>query len=237
MIKAVIFDFDHTLYDRDATFAACTADFMRIAADYLRPELTAEALTAAICRSDREGVYNGAWKRSAALLAEYGIYRDEPLPYEIYAEQFARGAFPKSIRLFADTVPTLEALRAAGYRLGMLTNGYNRYQNDKLRTNPHILPYFEEIMIGEDLGHQKPHPTAFLTILKKMGVSPAEAAFVGDNPSSDICGARGVGMLPIWMRYVKEWPSAATPPAYAIDTLSELPPLLQKYNEAQGDQA
>ena len=109
MIKAVLFDFDHTLYNRDASLTACADEFMVLAKDYLRPDLTKEELASYLCRSDREGVYCGAWKRSAALLAEYGIYKDEPLPYERYKE-FARGIFPHRIQLFADTLPMLQNL-------------------------------------------------------------------------------------------------------------------------------
>ncbi|MBQ8339723.1 MAG: HAD family hydrolase [Clostridia bacterium] len=230
MIKAVLFDFDHTLYDRDASLAACAEPFMTIAADYLRNGITRKEMAAYLCRADREGVYCGAWKKSAALLAEYDIYKGEPLPYEIYTEQFSRGAFPKNIRLFDDTVPTLETLKAQGFRIGMLTNGYVKYQWDKLNTVPEIHPYFEIIRVGEELPHPKPHPRAFLAMSGAMGLMPHEIAFVGDNPVSDICGARSVGMLPVWMRYLKEWPQEITPPPYAIDRLSELPVLLARIN-------
>ncbi|MBQ8342390.1 MAG: HAD family hydrolase [Clostridia bacterium] len=230
MIKAIVFDFDHTLYDRSKTFAAATDDFIALCGDRLRPELSREEITALICRSDYEGVYNGAWKKSYQLLADYGIYREEPLPYEIYHDDFVRGAFPRAIKLFEDTVDTLKALRAEGYRLGMLTNGYIKYQTDKLQTNPEILPYFDVIRISEEIGYQKPHPRAFLDLSGRLGLKPHEIAFVGDNPISDICGARSIGMLPIWMRYVKEWQDCITPPPYSIDRLSELPLLLRKIN-------
>jgi putative hydrolase of the HAD superfamily len=35
--------------------------------------------------------------------------------------------------------------------------------------------------------------------LAELGVSAEEAVFVGDNPVSDIAGARNVGMRTIWL--------------------------------------
>ena len=45
--------------------------------------------------------------------------------------------------------------------------------------------------------YQKPHPPIFLSALKRAGVSPEEAAHVGDQYHTDVQGARSMGMMPV----------------------------------------
>nr|HET6902679.1 HAD-IIIA family hydrolase [Ktedonobacteraceae bacterium] len=107
-----------------------------------------------------------------------------------------------SRKLFDDTLSTLAALQERGYLLGVVTNrhyGGLPFHED-LRTLG-LLDYFElcHMAISADLGIRKPHPAIFLHALKRLNVSPAEAAMVGDSLSADVVGAKKLGMLAIWM--------------------------------------
>jgi putative hydrolase of the HAD superfamily len=57
-----------------------------------------------------------------------------------------------------------------------------------------LLSHFEVLTFSDELGVAKPQPKAFLDTLRGLGVSPEEAAHIGDLPETDLVGARGVGM-------------------------------------------
>lgn len=59
---------------------------------------------------------------------------------------------------------------------------------------------FDAITISAEVGARKPHAAIFGDVCSKLEVEPEQAAFVGDNWSSDIVGALRVGMTPLWLR-------------------------------------
>ena len=57
MIKGIVFDFDHTLYDRDATYENILDSFMEYFANYLRRDVTKEEVLRTMQKCDRTGIY------------------------------------------------------------------------------------------------------------------------------------------------------------------------------------
>lgn len=64
--------------------------------------------------------------------------------------------------------------------------------------------------------------------MNRLGVSPSDSVFVGDNPDSDIAGARGAMMKTIWNRNAS-WIEAKDADA-VIDELNEIPLILETFN-------
>ncbi|MDF2957478.1 MAG: FMN and 5-amino-6-uracil phosphatase YigB [Candidatus Alkanophagales archaeon MCA70_species_1] len=101
-----------------------------------------------------------------------------------------------SARLFPGVRETLEGLKARGLKLGVVSNStYSKTMID-LKLNG-IYEYFDAFCISSELRILKPDPRIFLKALAALGVSPADAVFVGDRPQEDIAGARAVGMKTI----------------------------------------
>ncbi len=124
-----------------------------------------------------------------------------------------------------DTIPTLKALQAQGYRMGLLTNRrepLNGYLEDI-----GIAPYLEFALVAGDIGVWKPAPEAFLKAVEAAGVQPHEAAYIGDNYYADILGAQRAGLLPVLVDPLDLFPEAENP---VIHRLSELPAVLEKVN-------
>ena len=69
--------------------------------------------------------------------------------------------------LHADVVPTLEALRAAGYRLGVIANQPSQVRAALERDG--LVPYFEAWGVSDDLGLHKPDPALFVRTLEIAG--------------------------------------------------------------------
>ena len=102
---------------------------------------------------------------------------------------------PKDFILFPDSLPTLKGLSSQGYRLGVISN--LRRDMDLLCQNLGLAPYLEFCLTSADVGVEKPDPAIFIAALERIGVNPAEAIHVGDQPRSDAVGARAVGIHPV----------------------------------------
>ena len=58
--------------------------------------------------------------------------------------------------------------------------------------------YFTHLTFSNEEGVAKPHPAIFQRTLAALGVEPQEAAHIGDDPRTDVKGARAVGMHALW---------------------------------------
>ncbi len=94
--------------------------------------------------------------------------------------------------LFEDTLETLERLRAAGYRLGVISNWNENLPNELSRWN--LDSYFEFVIVSSLVGVAKPSPEIFRMGLSQAGCQPHEALYVGDNVTDDCEGARSAGL-------------------------------------------
>ncbi|WFR66196.1 HAD family hydrolase [Curtobacterium flaccumfaciens] len=102
-------------------------------------------------------------------------------------------SYRASWRVFPGSKSLLHELRAQRYRLGLLTNGSEEQQLDKLaRTG--LDGAFDAVCVSERIGFQKPDERAFLTLAGVLGVDPADCLFVGDNSAHDLAGACSAGM-------------------------------------------
>ncbi len=94
-------------------------------------------------------------------------------------------------RWYPQAKATLKSLREKGYRLGLISNTHWRIPNS-LREDFENL--FEVVTLSYEHGYAKPHPSIFTVTLNGLGVDADECLHVGDDPISDVRGARGVGM-------------------------------------------
>jgi putative hydrolase of the HAD superfamily len=105
-------------------------------------------------------------------------------------------AYPPGV-LFADVVPALDALHAAGYGLGVIANQPTQVRSALERDG--LVPYFQVWGVSEDLGLQKPDPALFVHAVRTAGVRPSETAMVGDRLDYDILPAKEAGMRTVWV--------------------------------------
>lgn len=137
--------------------------------------------------------------------------------------------------LYPDVRPSLAALAAAGYRLGIAGN-------QPARAGPALaaldLPV-ELLGISATWGVTKPGPGFFARIATELDLAPPEIAYVGDRVDNDVEPAARAGMRAIWIRRGpwawiqagREVPAAA---AAAIDSLGELPAAVRSISRTAG---
>ena len=205
-IEAVLFDLDDTLVDTRSAWRAAFAGVL--ASAYARyPQLEAlgrgehvhDAVFQPLVRQE-QAADGGEWDREflrrgfRRLLAEHASHDDE----------FADGLFgayvaaqPRGMALFPDVLPTLGAL-GARYRLALVSNGLGPQQRSRIQPLG-LDAHFPVIAISGELGVRKPDPAIFRHVLSRLGVAASAAVHVGDDPQTDVAGARAAGVATVWV--------------------------------------
>jgi HAD superfamily hydrolase (TIGR01549 family) len=120
------------------------------------------------------------------------------------------------VEFFDDVRPALERLRTR-YRLFALSNG---------NADPHrcgLGAFFDGHVSAIAAGAAKPDARIFAALARMAGVPAEEILHVGDDPITDVVGARQAGMQTAWLnRDARSWPVALAPPARTISTLAEI---------------
>ena len=129
---------------------------------------------------------------------------------------------PYQLTRFDDVVPALEVLRSQGLTLGLISN-MNR-DGAELTRELGLAPYLDFAVTSIEVGAEKPHPPIFLAALEKAGAAPHEAVHVGDQFTSDVDGARGVGINPVLLD--RDGNHTAIKGCPRIESLVELPELV-----------
>ena len=215
-IKAVFFDFDDTLDNRDAAFRVGLSAFLT----YYYPSLSEEEI-AARCEEMfcfQRGHY-GEIIYYRDMLAHFlekwppEIPTDVPTAYRRMIAAFAAAGQPHP-----DVYETLIALRERGYLIGIITNGTARTQSLKI-DHSGLRLYTDLVVLAGEEGVQKPDPRIFYMAAARLGVPPTACLFVGDHPKNDLEGARAAGFKPVR----KVWDFDADHPIRHIPVAEDYP--------------
>lgn len=135
------------------------------------------------------------WK---TLFKELGLKRMDPKWIHNLTLQYWK-VYAANSPPFRDAEPTVRKLKRARYKLGLVSDsdGTPGMKRKRIRQVPfHNL--FEAIVVaGEDTPRVKPGHESFSLIAKKLRVQPKSSIYVGDNPRTDIEGAKAVGMITV----------------------------------------
>lgn len=121
----------------------------------------------------------------------------------------------------AQTMAMLKALHGK-VKMGIITNGFRALQQKRLE-NTQTLPFFELVVVSEDVGTAKPDPAIFHFAFEKMeNVDLKKVLMVGDTLASDILGANQVGIESCWFNPHRKINSSDIQPTYEIHSMLEL---------------
>jgi putative hydrolase of the HAD superfamily len=226
-VRAVFFDLDGTLLNRKGSLPG----FFRQQWERYSPLLSGtpcpEYVEVAI-RFDENG-YAPRQDVFTKLVDRFSLPKG--LEEELLADFYSR--YPKSCRLYADSLTTLSSLRQSGLRLGLITNGSVMTQAAKVECLV-LTDAFDTILISEAEGVRKPDAEIFQRAAQRLRVEVEEAVHVGDNLDADVRGARNAGMRAIWCR-----DSAVAESTWAdasVEQISEVLQVIRSWQkEAAGD--
>lgn len=125
-------------------------------------------------------------------------------------------------KLYPNVKETLEALKAQGYILAVVTN----------KPTKHVLPVlqafkidhlFSEALGGQSLPEIKPHPAPLYYLCGKFGLYPHEMLFVGDS-KNDILAAKAAGCKSVGLTYGYNYniPISESEPDYVCEDFAEI---------------
>ncbi|HEX5415667.1 MAG TPA: HAD-IA family hydrolase [Chloroflexota bacterium] len=222
-IDAILFDMYGTLV-YEPPFEGCFPDLAaacRVAlADFrvARDQTVADSMTGRLATTE---------DRARRILQILGKEDQNGLAARL-AEIERSARWPHAVP-YPATVPTLEALRTAGFRIGLVSDCTELMGRALLERQP-FFPLLDATALSCEVGYAKPAPEIYRFALEQLGVAPERAVFVGDGNSDELNGARALGMTTVRIdqkgafgRY-----GLPTPSDYLIvslDEVLELPPL------------
>jgi HAD superfamily hydrolase (TIGR01509 family) len=174
--RAVLFDWDGTLVDSAERTFGC---YVRVFADY----------GIGYDHAAFERTYSPDW---------YRTYEQVGLPRGHWPEADARWIScyeTEPSRLVPGARDTVERLAGAGLAQGLVSSG----DGTRVRREVQALgleSFFGAVVCGGETKRRKPDPEPLLVALGRLGIAPAEAAYVGDSPE-DVAMAKAAGALAV----------------------------------------
>ena len=216
MRKALLVDIDDTVVDwigpaRDAVVAAVAthrtlagADPERLADRFL--EIVEE--THALWMSGELSMDGLRAARIRRLISESGNADLDPIEAEELAAAY-REAYLAARRPVIGAAELLAEVRGRGARIVAVTNNLVAEQEDKLR-HVSLRHLFDDLVISEAAGVNKPDPAIFELALQRAGAQPHEAIMLGDSWANDVMGAIGSGIAAAWLDRAGKGPPDAS---------------------------
>jgi HAD superfamily hydrolase (TIGR01662 family) len=196
MLRAVLFDVDFTLARPGPELGP--EGYVRVGARHglrLEPDLYEAARDAArvdLRRHPELEHDDEIWFRFTERIVR-GMGGDADTAYACAVEITRGWERHENFELYDDVPEALADLRAAGLRIGLVSNS----ARDVREFARHHGLEVEAGISSFHHGHTKPHASIFRAVLDLLDVEPAEAVMVGDTVADDVEGALAVGMRAI----------------------------------------
>ncbi|MFI5629317.1 HAD family hydrolase [Streptomyces sp. NPDC051664] len=209
-----LFDLDNTLIDRHGGLELWARNFVR------SRHLPREAASV-VCDQLWERAYPTDF---VSLKAALGLHESPDDLWHEYVTGVAR-----SVRCFPGVLEGLEALRHAGWALGVATNGAGDIQRAKLAATG-LASLFDGVCVSGDVGVRKPGRGHFEAAIALCGGDLRHRTghwMVGDNPETDIAGASTAGLRTMWVSNGRRWTYGPREPHTVVRDATEAIDVLQ----------
>lgn len=137
---------------------------------------------------------------------------------------------PTWFSLYPDARPTLEAVRQAGFKIGILSN-WDRSLHRLIHAHG-LSDLVDTVVASLDHGVEKPEKALFEILFSRLEVRPDEVIHIGDDATDDVFGAQQAGAQAVWLQRAMSTAQTTTPglmgihDPWRIRSLSELLPLI-----------
>ncbi len=205
MTGVVLFDLDNTLADREAAFR-------RWAEGFVTDHHLDRSVIDWLCERDGDGFLSRD-ELFTSLRDEYGVDgRVDDLVARYRAE------YPTFFEPGPDVVAALTALRAAGWKIGIVTNGPPS-QEAKI-ASLRLGALVDGVCVSDLVGVEKPDRHIFELTAARCGV-PLDGWMVGDSPDTDVAGGRAAGLRTVWIHRGRTWARDDYAPDAVVATIRD----------------
>ena len=243
MIKAIFFDFGQTLVDSADGFKQAEA----VAKEWIFSDLFPSggdqnrSMFLDVYRRIRKDFHDRSVFSRPAIWQQ--VYRHFDRSFNLAELEEREFRYWETVKRFTqpfpETTPVLQEL-AESYPLALITNtqGQKTAGTHRIGLYPELERFFEMIVVaGESDMPAKPNAEPFLFCLKRLGLDPGQAVYVGDDWRIDIEGSHNAGLQPVWLKHRsvhRNWPDVQTFEEHAnvpvITGLDQLPALVKIFN-------
>jgi len=134
-----------------------------------------------------------------------GMGGTPPASYDCAVEITRGWERHENFELYDDVAPVLDELRAAGLKIGLVSNSAR---------DVHAFAHHHGLDIDAGIssfhhGKTKPHASIFRAVLDLLDATPQQAAMVGDTIEADIDGALAIGMRAVLVDRHDQHPEVA----------------------------
>ena len=235
-LRAVLFDYGHTLIHFDDAPHARLVDAYQRINHVLRAELArevpeAEALIRDVSRVVDQEIqrdYEAGRPEEVEIATIYdralraiGLAVEPQLIEQVM--ELEQEGWLQSVHVGPDVLPTMQRVQEAGLQTAIVSNA--AYRPRLMRRQIEALglgPYFDSLTFSSEVGLRKPHPAIYRDALTKLAVPARSALFVGDRVREDVRGPKALGMRAV---LVREWRREEDPEAeadFTVDRLAEV---------------
>jgi putative hydrolase of the HAD superfamily len=213
--KAVLFDLDDTIFDhqhaRRSALAALQRAYPVLAEQSISSlESSHEQHMQATFAAFLAGEFNvneSRRERQRLFFRDYGSTLSAAQAEE--AEVRYRQAYNINRRPVPGAVTLIDALRDRGIKIGVVTNGVQLEQAEKIRLCG-LEGKIDSVVSSGQLKVKKPDKAIFEHALASLGIIASDTIMIGDSWQNDVIGARNAGIPAIWFnRYSSPYPEAS----------------------------
>ncbi|HDR7719256.1 HAD-IA family hydrolase [Bacillus albus] len=215
--KAMLFDLDDTLLDRDKA----VDNFFLLVLEKCYEDVSDTVKNTMLQKfKEYDKREYGISDKTIVLDSLFDEFAPKyRLPHN-YIQDFWNENFPKCFSIDQNTIHFLNQIKKQ-FKVGVITNGSTQRQKAKI-FNTNLNKYFETIIISEEVGFSKPDKRIFELALNKLNVQPENTLFIGDDLEKDIAGPQNVNIKGVWFNPQKIKNTTQIQPYAEINTLDSL---------------
>ncbi|WP_245808938.1 HAD family hydrolase [Shouchella patagoniensis] len=215
--KAVLFDLDDTLLDRNKAVDNMFLLVIETCYENVGQVAESEMLIRFKEYDKRSYGYSDKTELFESFFNEfppnYRLPRDS-------IQDFWDHHFPNCFSIDPNTINVVNMIQKQ-VKVAIITNGSTQRQKAKIR-NTKLNDCFDTIIISEEVGLSKPDKRIFDLALNKLNVQPETALFVGDDLEKDISGCQHAKIKGIWFNPHKITNDTEIKPYAEIRSLNRL---------------